>query len=115
MNYIKNHQHNIESISIINNYHSCIRNCLIIISISFIILSGVSTNIVSNKKYIFCSKLISFSFIIISIIICLFSIQEMIENKNKYPKAFKWIFTHVIILIVSLIIFFNLVINYLNI
>ena len=110
MNYQKNFEKNMQSLSILSNIHSSIRNCLLTLSIAYIIISLTSNNTLRHPNILFGLKSISFSFVIIGIIICFFSIQNIFSYKEEYPETFKWIIPHIIILIICFIIIFNRII-----
>lgn len=110
MSYTKDYKKNMESLSIVSNIHSSIRNSLFTLSIAYIIMSALSNNFIKNKTHILISRLLSSSFVLIGIIICFFSIQNIFENKKEYPEIFKWIIPHIIILIMCLIILSNKII-----
>ena len=96
-----------ESLSLISNIHSGIRNGLLTISISYVIFTAISNNFIKASINTKISILIAFFFVIIGIIICSFSVNNIYENRYKHPEVYKWIIPHLILLLIFFIILFN--------
>lgn len=101
------YEKNMESLSLISNIHSGIRNGLLTISIAYVIFTAISNDFIKVSFNTKISILIAFFFVIIGIIICLFSVENIYENRYKHPEVYKWIVPHIILLLIFFIILIN--------
>ena len=100
-----------ESLNLISNLHSSIRNGLITISISYLIFTALSNKTFTKNISHEISIFIAFCFIFIGVIICLFTIKNILDDREKHPEILKWIIPHIIMLFVFLLIIYHKVMN----